>query len=268
MILQATALQLGYGRHVVVRPTSLTLEPGRITCLIGPNGCGKSTLLRGLAGMLAPQAGQVSLDGRALSAWPAAALARAMATLPQSPSAPDGLSLQQLVRYGRYPHHGLLGGWSRDDQTALDWALEATGLRRLRERDIRTLSGGERQRAWIAMALAQQSAWLLLDEPTTFLDIGHQIEILSLLRALNRAYGLTIVMVLHDLNQASQFADRLLAMQAGRLVADGAPDAMVSPELVRQLFGIEVEIVRRQDGDEIYPYCLPAHSAARVPAGA
>ncbi|MEG2029947.1 MAG: ABC transporter ATP-binding protein [Janthinobacterium sp.] len=261
MTLEAYQLQLGYGRHTVVPATSLRLEPAAITCLIGPNGCGKSTLLRGLAGLQAPQSGHVELDGKALPAWPPRALARALAVLPQSPAGPDGLSVLQLVRHGRYPHQGLFGALRARDHAAVDWALEVTGLAALRGRALQTLSGGERQRAWIALALAQQAPLLLLDEPTTYLDIGHQIEVMELLRTLNRAHGMTIAMVLHDLNQASQYADRLLVMRAGRIVASGAPAEVVSAALLRETFGIGVELVAREDRGRRFPYSLPLSPA-------
>ncbi|ENO85788.1 ABC transporter ATP-binding protein [Thauera linaloolentis] len=257
MSLHTTALELAHGGRTVACVPALRLQPGTTTCVIGPNGCGKSTLLRALGGLLRPSAGQVCLDGTPLAAWPAKALARRLASLPQAPSAPDGLSVRQLVGHGRYPHQGLLARRNAADEAQIDWALQATRIAHLQRRAFHTLSGGERQRAWLAMTLAQQADILLLDEPTTWLDMGHQAELLELLAALQHARGLTVVMVLHDINHASQYADRLLAMRDGRILADGAPADIVSAELTHTLFGVRTEQVFRDLQGRRIPFCLP-----------
>ena len=257
MILTTHNLTLCYQDNAVVCDTSIAFEQGKISCLIGPNGCGKSTVLRGLAGLMNPQSGQVRLDNRCLQQWPRKALARRLALLPQNPSAPDGISVQQLVNHGRYPHQGVLGPNNQADIDAVEWALQITAMSTLRHRLFNTLSGGERQRGWIALALAQQSDILLLDEPTTYLDMGHQLDILSLLANLNQTHQITIVMVLHDINQASQYADRILAMRGGRIIADGSPRDVISEQLINTLFGVQTELMMRSDGDRCYPYSLP-----------
>ena len=264
MSLHATRLRLAYGQRTILDIPELRLERGRVTCLVGPNGCGKSTLLKALGGLLRPASGEVSLDARPLADWSPKALARRLASLPQSPSAPDDISVRQLVGHGRYPHQGLLGGVSATDRQVVDWALAATSIVHLQERRFATLSGGERQRAWLAMTLAQQAEILLLDEPTTYMDMGHQVELLELLAELQHRHALTIVMVLHDINQASQYADRLLAMCDGRILADGTPGAVVDSRLTEQLFGLATERIERQIKGRLVPYCLPLPAGAAV----
>ncbi|THF61513.1 ABC transporter ATP-binding protein [Pseudothauera nasutitermitis] len=269
MSLHATSLELGYGPRRIVEIAELRLAPGTLTCIIGPNGCGKSTLLRALGGLLKPAAGRVCLDGRPLPQWKPKMLARRLASLPQAPSAPDGISVRQLVGHGRYPHQGLLASHGVGDDGIIDWAMQATRIAHLQTRVFSTLSGGERQRAWLAMTLAQRADILLLDEPTTWLDMGHQAELLELLAALQREHGLTIAMVLHDINQASQYADRLLAMRDGRIVADGPPAQVVDGALTETLFGLRTEQVYRDLGGRRVPFCLPLPaSAAADPAAA
>ncbi|MFD2110574.1 ABC transporter ATP-binding protein [Thiorhodococcus fuscus] len=257
MTLHATRLTLAYGQHTIVDIPELRLERGKVSCLVGPNGCGKSTLLKALGGLLRPASGTVRLDERPLSDWEPKALARRLASLPQSPSAPDDISVRQLVGHGRYPHQDLLGGASAEDRAVVDWALSATSIAHLRERRFATLSGGERQRAWLAMTLAQQAEILLLDEPTTYMDMGHQVELLELLASLQRRHGLTVVMVLHDINQASQYADRVLAMYEGRILADGTPREVVDSHLTERLFGLRTERIDREIEGRRIPYCLP-----------
>ncbi|MBK4217877.1 ABC transporter ATP-binding protein [Paracoccus caeni] len=242
MTLQASHLTLRYGRRAVLRDVGLDFDPTGITGIVGPNGSGKSSLLRCLAGLCAPSQGSVSMDGRAIRDWPARKLSRRLAFLPQSPQAPDGLTLRDLVAHGRFSHRGFFRT-GRGDQAAIDHALEQTGLTALAGRAFDSLSGGERQRGWIAMALAQQSGMLLLDEPTTWLDIGHQIEVLELLRRLNRQDGLGIVMVLHDLNHAAAYADRIVAIKDGAVCADGPPHQVVVPALIQNLFGVAAQVV-------------------------
>lgn len=261
-MLSVHQLSILYQHHQVIAPTSLSIQRGEIVSLIGPNGSGKSTLLRALAGIEPPTGGEVRLDQRNLAQWPRKQLARQLALLPQSPQAPDGISVRQLVSHGRYPHQPLLGGHSAADEQVIDWALASTHLTELQQRAVGCLSGGERQRAWIALALAQQPAYLLLDEPTTYLDIGHQLEVLQLLQQLNQQQGISIVMVLHDVNQASQFSDRILALDQGAIISDGSACSTVTAALLRQLYGVETDIIQRTLHNKVFPYSVPLHSSA------
>ncbi|PTE20258.1 cobalamin/Fe(3+)-siderophore ABC transporter ATP-binding protein [Cereibacter changlensis JA139] len=231
-------IKAGYGPRPVLQGLSLPVPKGRITAIVGANACGKSTLLRTMSRLLAPAAGQVLLDGKSVHRMPPRELARQMGLLPQAPLAPDGITVLDLVSRGRHPHHGILSRWSAADDEAVAEALEATGTADLAERAVDELSGGQRQRVWIAVALAQQTGLLLLDEPTTFLDIAHQIEVLDLLTDLNRQRGATIVMVLHDLNLAARYADTLVALLAGRVHAAGPPEEVLTEAMVEAVFGL------------------------------
>ncbi|AAT89483.1 ABC transporter [Leifsonia xyli subsp. xyli] len=241
--LAASGLTLAYEGRAVVRGLDLEIPPGRLTAIVGPNACGKSTLLRGLARLLAPVSGAVLLDGADIYALPTKQVATRLGLLPQTPAAPDGITVADLVSRGRYPHQGWFRCWTAADDAAVAEAMTATGVAALAERAIDELSGGQRQRVWIAMALAQQTDILLLDEPTTFLDIAHQLEVLDLLLDLNAAKGTTIAMVLHDLNLAARYADHLVALRAGGIVAAGEPASVVTAGLVREVFGVESVIV-------------------------
>ncbi|PIP00365.1 ABC transporter ATP-binding protein [Pleomorphomonas carboxyditropha] len=241
--LTAEALSAGYGETLVLQGLDLAVPPGRITAIVGANACGKSTLLRTMSRLIAPRKGHVLLDGKSIHQLPTRALARTLGLLPQSPIAPEGIAVADLVSRGRHPHQGLFGRWTRQDDEAVAAALEATRTADLAERPVDELSGGQRQRVWIAMALAQQTDILLLDEPTTFLDISHQVEVLDLLTDLNRARGTTIVMVLHDLNLAARYADYLVAMDKGRLHAAGDPSDVLTEQNVRQVFGLESRVI-------------------------
>ena len=235
--LEAEALCLAHGRTPVIDGLDLALPPGRVTAIVGPNGCGKSTLLAGLARLHAPDGGAVLLDGGDIRKLPARELARRLALLPQEASAPEGLTVRDLIRFGRQPHQGWLSQWSADDQRAVEEALAAAGLEALAERPLEALSGGQRQRAWIAMTIAQQTPLLLLDEPTSALDLGHQLEVFELVRRLAAA-GRTLALVLHDLASACRYADHLVAMREGRIVAQGAPAEVVTEALVRELYDV------------------------------
>lgn len=241
--LSVRQLAAGYGDRTILQGLDLDVLPGRITAIVGANACGKSTLLRAMSRLLVPRAGQVLLDGKAIHRMPPRRVARIMGLLPQSPVAPEGITVADLVSRGRHPHHGILSRWSRDDDKAVADALEATGTLDLADRAVDELSGGQRQRVWIAMALAQQTDLLLLDEPTTFLDISHQIEVLDLLTDLNHRRGTTVVMVLHDLNLAARYADHLVAMTGGRLHAQGTPDHVLTETNVRAVFGLDSRII-------------------------
>ncbi|GGB13354.1 ABC transporter ATP-binding protein [Brucella endophytica] len=241
--LTASELSAGYGDSVILDGLDLTVPSGKISVIVGANACGKSTLLRTLSRLIAPRRGKVLLDGKSIHAMPSRKLAQTLGLLPQSPIAPEGITVADLVSRGRHPHQGLFARWTRRDDEAVHAALTATGILDLTERPVDELSGGQRQRVWIAMALAQETEILLLDEPTTFLDISHQIEVLDLLTDLNQTRGTTIVMVLHDLNLAARYADHLLAMVGGKLHASGTPEKVLSEENVRQVFGLESRIM-------------------------
>ncbi|MET8941310.1 MULTISPECIES: ABC transporter ATP-binding protein [Streptomyces] len=241
--LTAEGLTLGYGDRTVVDSLDLAVPPGRITVIVGANACGKSTLLRSMSRLLAPRAGRVVLDGKEVHRLPAKELARTLGLLPQSPVAPEGITVSDLVGRGRHPHQGIFSRWNEKDDAAVAAALEATHTEPLAERAVDELSGGQRQRVWIAMALAQQTDLLLLDEPTTFLDASHQIEVLDLLTDLNRSRGTTIVMVLHDLNLAARYADHLIALADGGLHASGTPAEVLTEQTVRAVFDLDSRII-------------------------
>ncbi|WP_041527688.1 ABC transporter ATP-binding protein [Paracoccus aminophilus] len=241
--LSAQGLSAGYGQRPIIEALDLSLPPGQITAIVGANACGKSTLLRALSRLLPPLAGAALLDGRSIYKTPAKELARKLGLLPQTPVAPEGITVADLVSRGRHPHQGLLARWSQRDDEAVAEALRVTQTLELAERAVDELSGGQRQRVWIAMALAQETDLLLLDEPTTFLDINHQVEVLDLLVDLNRARGTTIVMVLHDLNLAARYADHLIALRAGRLHVAGPPEIVLTEDNMRAVFGLEARII-------------------------
>jgi iron complex transport system ATP-binding protein len=254
-ILAAEGLTLAYGERTIVEGLDLVVPPGRITAIAGANGCGKSTLLRALARLIPPREGRVVLDGKALQGRPTKEIARTLGLLPQSPIAPEGIAVADLVGRGRHPHQKLLARWSAHDYDIVAGALAATGIADLAERAVDELSGGQRQRVWIAMALAQETDILLLDEPTTFLAVAHQIDVLDLLTDLNRDRGTTIVMVLHDINMAARYADHLFAVREGEIVASGAPSDVVTADLIRDVFDLDALVV----GDPVSgtPIVLP-----------
>ncbi|MFF2485454.1 ABC transporter ATP-binding protein [Microbacterium sp. NPDC058062] len=267
--LSAERLTLSYGDRTIVEGLDLVIPPGRITAIVGANGCGKSTLLRALARLISPRDGQVILDGKALHGRATKEIARTLGLLPQSPIAPEGIAVADLVGRGRHPHQKLLARWSSHDYEVVAQALAATGIEELADRSVDELSGGQRQRAWIAMALAQETDILLLDEPTTFLDVAHQVEVLDLLTDLNRDRGTTIVMVLHDMNLAARYADHLFALKSGRVVASGAPGDVMTGELIREVFDLDALVV--PDPVSGSPIVLPRgrhHVSPRVSAAA
>ncbi|MDQ0643882.1 ABC transporter ATP-binding protein [Microbacterium murale] len=240
--LNGTDLRIGYGGAAIIDGIDVEIPPGELTVIIGPNACGKSTLLRSLARLLKPESGSVLLDGTDIRSVPTKELARRLGLLPQTPIAPDGITVQDLVSRGRYPHQTLLRSWSLDDENAVADALSATEVSDLAERRVDELSGGQRQRVWIAMALAQETAVLLLDEPTTFLDIGHQNDVMELISGMQDGER-TIVAVLHDINQAARFATNLIAMKDGRIIAEGAPGDIVTADLIHDLFGLSARVI-------------------------
>ncbi|HWK64320.1 MAG TPA: ABC transporter ATP-binding protein [Rhizobiaceae bacterium] len=241
--LVASQLSSGYGDHVVLDRLDLVVPAGKITAIVGANASGKSTLLRTMSRLIRPRHGHVLLDGKSIHRTPPRELARRLGLLPQSPVAPEGITVADLVARGRHPHHGIFSRWTRQDDEAVAAALAATRTVELADRPVEELSGGQRQRVWIAMALAQETKILLLDEPTTFLDISHQVEVLDLLTDLNHTRGSTIVMVLHDLNLAARYADFLVAMTGGRLHVCGEPESVLTEDNVRQVFGLESRVI-------------------------
>jgi iron complex transport system ATP-binding protein len=241
--LRAEGLALGYEDRTVVANLDVEILDGRMTAIVGANACGKSTLLRGLARLLGPREGAVYLDGRSIAELRTVDVAKVLGMLPQTPIAPDGITVADLVSRGRYPHQGWFRRWTARDTDAVALALAATDTADLVNRPLQQLSGGQRQRVWVAMALAQDTDLLLLDEPTTFLDINHQVELLRLLRKLNRESSRTIVVVLHDLNLACRFCDHIIAMAEGSIVAEGAPAEVITAELVEKVFGLACVVV-------------------------
>ncbi|WP_298742573.1 ABC transporter ATP-binding protein [uncultured Microbacterium sp.] len=241
--LRTENLVSGYGRTTIVDGIDLDIPAGGISVIVGANACGKSTLLKTIARLLPAQSGTVLIDGTAIGQIPTKELARTLGLLPQQPIAPEGIVVADLVGRGRHPHQKLFRGWTADDDRAVAEALRATGVLDLADRAVDELSGGQRQRVWIAMALAQETDILLLDEPTTFLDVSHQIEVLDLLADLNATRGTTIVMVLHDINLAARYADHLFALRSGRLVASGPPTEVVTSALVREVFDLDSLVI-------------------------
>ena len=262
--LSADKLHLGYRDRKIVHDLSVNIPPHRFTVIVGANACGKSTLLRGLARLLAPTEGTVLLDGKSIHQMPTGDVAQRMGLLPQTPVAPQSILVADLVGRGRYPHQGWFRRWTRDDDRIVGEALTLTGVGDLGGRALDELSGGQRQRVWIAMALAQETGLLLLDEPTTFLDIAHQVEVLDLLTDLTRHQGRTIVAVLHDLNLACRYADNLIAMKDGRIVAEGAPREIVTPDLVERVFGLTARIVTDPVSDTPMVVPLGRHYVANA----
>jgi iron complex transport system ATP-binding protein len=239
----AEQVEAGYENKTVIHGVDLVIPDHKISVIIGSNGCGKSTLLKTMARLIKPTSGKVTLDGKPISGIAAKPVARVIGLLPQSPIVPEGISVADLVGRGRFPHQSLLGGWSRKDYEAVAEAMEIMNITEFANHNIDELSGGQQQRVWIAMALAQQTDILFLDEPTTFLDITYQVEILDLLTDLNRKHGTTIVMVLHDINLSARYADHIFALHTGKLIAEGAPAEVITSTLVKDIFGLDCTVI-------------------------
>ncbi|MEU1661089.1 ABC transporter ATP-binding protein [Streptomyces griseofuscus] len=260
--LSAEHVTLAYDQRVIAEQLSVEIPDHSFTVIVGPNACGKSTLLRALSRMLKPSQGKVLLDGQAIGSLPAKQVARTLGLLPQSAVAPEGITVADLVGRGRYPHQGLLRQWSTEDERVVQESMRQTGVAELAERYVDELSGGQRQRVWIAMALAQQTPLLLLDEPTTYLDIQHQIDVLDLCAELHETQGRTLVAVLHDLNHAARYATHLIALRGGEVIAEGAPNDIVTAELVERVFGLKCQVI--EDPETGTPLVVPAARKARA----
>lgn len=267
--LRTTELSLAYGNRQIVKQLSVEVPDGQITALVGANGSGKSTILKSMARILNPVQGGVYLDGKLIHRQPTKEVAKQLAILPQNPTSPEGLTVRELVSFGRYPHQRGFGNMNAEDNRMIEWALTATGMTEFRDRSVDQLSGGQRQRAWIAMALAQGTDVLLLDEPTTFLDMAHQIEVMTLLEKLNREQQRTIIMVVHDLNHAARFAQHLIALKQGVVLYEGNPQEVMTSQMLRDVFGIDADVI--PDPRTGAPLCLPyglAEDAAKPSAPA
>ncbi|WP_308637185.1 ABC transporter ATP-binding protein [Paenibacillus silvisoli] len=261
-VIEANQLTLSYGKKPIFSNLGLAIPDGKITVFIGSNGCGKSTLLRSLARLMKPQEGSIVLDGSDIAKLSSKEVAKRLAILPQGPTAPEGLTVLQLVKQGRYPYQSFLQQWSAEDERMVKKALQATHMEEFSSRTVDSLSGGQRQRAWIAMTLAQNTGTILLDEPTTYLDMTHQIEILDLLFHLNEQESRTIVMVLHDINLACRYAHHIVAVKEGQIYAEGAPEQIVGEKLIRDVFQMECQIAN----DPIFgtPMCIPYGKGRRA----
>ena len=247
-------LNISYGNLDIVKDLNLDIPKGKITTIIGSNGCGKSTILKTIARIIQAKSGDIFVNNINIKEQSPKDLAKVMAVLPQSPQAPSGLTVEELIAYGRFPHQKGFGKMKKEDEDIVTWALKSTGIEEFRERPMEALSGGQRQRAWIAMALAQQTEILILDEPTTYLDLAHQLEILKLLEELNRKQGTTIVMVIHELNNAARFADHMIGVKKGKVVCQGTAHEVMTKENLKELFNIDAEIV--EDPRNNKPVCL------------
>ncbi len=247
-------LNISYGNLDIVKDLNLEIPKGKITTIIGANGCGKSTILKTIARILQPKSGDIFINDKNIKDQSSKELAKTMAVLPQSPQAPSGLTVEELISYGRFPHQKGFGKMKKEDKDIVSWALEATGISEFRDRKIEALSGGQRQRAWIAMALAQQTDILVLDEPTTYLDLAHQLEVLNLLEELNKKQGTTIVMVIHELNNAARFADHMIGVKKGKIACQGSAYEVMTKENLKELFNIDAEIV--SDPRTNKPVCI------------
>lgn len=242
-ILEVKKLQAGYAGHTVFCDIDVRIKKNKITTIIGPNGCGKSTLLKTMGRIIKPQKGEVLFDGRPLTHMNTMEIAKRLALLPQNPTAPAGLTAEELVRFGRFPHRMTGKDQMRRDEEAIRWAMEITKTTDFREREIAQLSGGERQRIWLAMVLAQETEVILLDEPTTYLDMVHQLEVLKIIQQLNLERQCSIVMVLHDINHAARFSHEIIAMKQGKIIADGTPAEVISTEVLRSVFNVEAKVL-------------------------
>jgi iron complex transport system ATP-binding protein len=257
-VLETKNITLSYNKTNIINNLSLNIQEGTITTLIGSNGCGKSTVLKAISRNMKPKDGNIYLDNKSIFLVDTKILAKKMAILPQSPKLPDDFTTRDLVSFGRYPHLNWTGKLSKEDIDIVDWAIKITKTAAFENRQVTTLSGGERQRAWIAMALAQRPKILLLDEPTTYLDISHQFEVLELIKHLNKEMGITIIMVLHDLNQAARYSDNIIVLKDGTIYKKGTPKEIITQEVLSEVFNINVKILHDEYNN--CPYFIPMDS--------
>lgn len=254
-------LQVGYDENIIIPKLDLTIPPREITIIIGPNGCGKSTLLKAVGRIISPRRGEVLLSGESIKKQSPKAVARRMAVLPQSPVVPEGLLVRELIAYGRYPYQSPMGGLTKEDLEIVDWAMKSTDVYDFADRLVTELSGGQRQRVWISMALAQKTEILVLDEPTTYLDMANQLEILTLLRRLNQETGTTILIVMHELNNAIKFADHIIGMRSGKVLFAGQPADVITKENLKELYDIDATLQMDEAGK--YPICVNYEMAVK-----
>lgn len=258
--IEVSGLYAAYEDKMIIENLNLKIPKGKVTIIIGANGCGKSTLLKVIARILPPKGGKILVDGRSIRHEKPKKIAQRIAVLPQSPKCPDAITVRELVSYGRFPYQRAVGGMTPHDKEKVDWALNETGLSSFSERPVNHLSGGQRQRAWIAMTLAQETEIILLDEPTTYLDMAYRLEVLLLLQQLNREKQLTIVMVLHELNEACRFADHIIGLKDGKVVCEGRPAEVIRRDTLREIYGIDAKLIMSGAG---YPICLEFEKAVR-----
>lgn len=255
MSFYAEHTDIAYGKRIIVEDLSVEIPAGKITALIGANGSGKSTILKTMCRLMAPVRGQIVLDGKAIHSQPTKELAKRLSVLPQNPEAPEGLTVKELISYGRSPHKAGFGRLNQKDEEIIARAMKVTSITEFAQRPLDQLSGGQRQRAWIAMCIAQDTDIMFLDEPTTFLDMAHQLEVMKLLKKLNEEFGRTIVMIVHDLNHATRFADHIIAIKAGKIVSQGTPQEVVTAQVCREVFGVVADILT--DAYSGKPLCVP-----------
>lgn len=252
--IEVQSITAGYGKHIILENVSVRIPKGKVTMIIGPNGCGKSTLLKHIARIKRPGKGRILLEQKDMAKLSAKAIARKMAILPQSPVAPSGLLVKELVSFGRFPYQKPMGPLQKEDMEIIERSMKQTGILAQKDALVETLSGGQRQRAWIALALAQNTDIIVLDEPTTYLDISYQLELLELLKQMNKDSGQTIIMVLHELNLACRYADHIIGMKQGKILFEGNPNDVITPEHLHDLYGIRVQLQKSKDGS--YPICV------------
>ena len=254
MSIEIKELQTGYQDTIIIERANLSIPKGKITMMIGQNGCGKSTLLKSISRILPVKKGEILLNGVNLKKMAQKEIAKKMAILPQSPLVPEGILVKDLVAYGRFPYQKPMSGLKKEDHEIIEWAMKKTGVFALQNKPVEELSGGQRQRVWISLALAQKTEILVLDEPTTYLDMAHQLEVLELLKKLNKEEGTTIIMVIHELNHATKFADHIIGMKKGKVLFEGAPNEVITVENLKALYEIEAVLTTSQSGD--YPICM------------
>ncbi len=253
-IINVNGIKVGYENNIVIEDLSLTIKKGTVTTIIGENGCGKSTLLKSIGRILKPKQGEIMVEEFNVHKTNTKKIAQIIGMLPQSPKAPNGLTVSEIVEYGRFPHKKSNGRLNKEDHEIVEWALEQTDLIEFKDRNIHSLSGGQRQRVWIAMVLAQQTEVILLDEPTTYLDMAYQLEVLQLVQTLNKEKQITVIMVLHDINQASRFSDEIVMLKKGTIVEQGAPSQVMTKEALKKVFNIDAHLMNLPDTD--IPVCI------------